>query len=333
MEALDRAREACVSSGSDAGWGDVGLGAPPAKFACCSWWPDVGAIEDPDGTRSDQRWIEGTRIGDAIETMATKASKCTRDTNDDDDELTATTHAEAASRALRLIKAEPHGYTDVVWITAGVRSDTGITGSQRSAGGGENVGEWPGEAVAAWGVLRSARASGARCSVVALAPKRTSTKIPPMISAVAARAGLEASLFRGGSTASASMLGIDPGLRWRGSLLVPSAAGGRRDATALPGMSLSARGSGAPSTSQPSTSRRVEGDMLLLEVVRFEVIPPTHLSSRPALRFTAEDGAGAADEEGRRAAAAGVLRAWTSVVESVPPARAPAFIVRISLGK
>jgi hypothetical protein len=80
--------------------------------------------------------------------MATKASKCTRDTNDDDDELTATTHAEAASRALRLIKAEPSGYTDVVWITAGVRSDTGITGSQRSAGGGENVGEWPGEAVA-----------------------------------------------------------------------------------------------------------------------------------------------------------------------------------------
>ena len=72
-----------------------------------------------------------------------------------------------------------------------------------------------------------------------------------------------------------------------------------------------------------------------MEVVRLEVIPPTHLSSRPALRFTAEDGAGAADEEGRRAAAArdGVLRAWTSVVESVPPARAPAFIVRISLGK
>ena len=335
VEALDRAREACVSSGSDAGWGDVGLGAPPAKFACCSWWPDVGAIEDPDGTRSDQRWIEGTRIGDAIETMATKASKCTRDTDDDDDELTATTHAEASSRALKLIKEEPSGYTDVVWITAGVRSDTGITGSQRSAGGGENVGEWPGEAVAAWGVLRSARAAGAKCSVVALAPKRTSTKIPSMISAVAARAGLEASLFRGGSTASASMLGIDPGLRWRGSLLVPSAAGGRRDATALPGVSLSARGSGAPSTSQPSTSRRVEGDMLLLEVVRLEVIPPTHLSSRPALRFTAEDGAGAADEEGRRAAAArdGVLRAWTSVVESVPPARAPAFIVRISLGK
>lgn len=75
--------------------------------------------------------------------------------------------------------------------------------------------------------------------------------------------------------------------------------------------------------------------MLLLEVVRLEVIPPTHLSSRPALRFAAEDGAGAADEEGRRATAArdGVLRAWTSVVESVPPARAPAFIVRISLGK
>ena len=48
-------------------------------------------------------------------------------------------HAEAASRALKLIKAEPYGYTDVVWITAGVRSDTGITGSQRSAGGGENV--------------------------------------------------------------------------------------------------------------------------------------------------------------------------------------------------
>ena len=26
--------------------------------ACCSWWPDVGAIGYADGARSDQRWIE-----------------------------------------------------------------------------------------------------------------------------------------------------------------------------------------------------------------------------------------------------------------------------------
>ena len=98
-------REACASSGDDGGWADVGLGAPSTKFACCSWWPDVGAIGYADGARSDQRWIEGTSVGDALETMAAKASKCTRDTDDEDDELTATTPAEAAARALELIVA------------------------------------------------------------------------------------------------------------------------------------------------------------------------------------------------------------------------------------
>ena len=121
-------REACASSGDDGGWADVGLGAPSTKFACCSWWPDVGAIGLADGARSDQRWIEGTSVGDALETMAAKASKCTRDTDDEDDELTATTPAEAAARALELIRqsgarAGRGCYVDVVWITAGVGSD------------------------------------------------------------------------------------------------------------------------------------------------------------------------------------------------------------------
>ena len=98
-EALDRVREACASSGDDGGWADVGLGAPSTKFACCSWWPDVGAIAYADGARSDQRWIEGTSVGDALGTMAAKASKRTRDTDDEDDELEATTPAEAAARA------------------------------------------------------------------------------------------------------------------------------------------------------------------------------------------------------------------------------------------
>ena len=329
-------REACASSGDDGGWADVGLGAPSTKFACCSWWPDVGAIGYADGARSDQRWIEGTSVGDALETMAAKASKCTRDTDDEDDELTATTPAEAAARALELIRqSEPAGggcYVDVVWITAGVGSDRSARSINESVSGdGDVAGEWwPGEAVAAWGVLRAAKAAGARCAVVALAPVGNSksagdsTTTSATIRAVAARAGAEASLFRGGKSTGGSGVGIDPGLRWRGSLLVPSTA---TTTTTLTGLSLSApRRSIVRADSQPATSgrRRVDGDMVLLEVVRLEVVPPTHLSSRPALRFAADATTGAA--------AAGVLHAWTSVVESVPPARAPAFIVGISIG-
>ena len=319
-------REACASSGDDGGWADVGLGAPSTKFACCSWWPDVGAIGYADGARSDQRWIEGTSVGDALETMAAKASKCTRDTDDEDDELTATTPAEAAARALELIRqSEPAGggcYVDVVWITAGVGSDRSARSINESVSGdGDAAGAWwPGEAVAAWGVLRAAKAAGARCAVVALAPVGNSksagdsTTTSATIRAVAARAGAEASLFRGGKSTGGSGVGLDPGLRWRGSLLVPSTA---TTTTTLTGLSLSApRRSIVRADSQPATSgrRRVDGDMVLLEVVRLEVVPPTHLSSRPALRFAADATTGAA--------AAGVLRAWTSVVESVPP-RAP----------
>ena len=331
-------REACASSGDDGGWADVGLGAPSTKFACCSWWPDVGAIAYADGARSDQRWIEGTSVGDALGTMAAKASKRTRDTDDEDDELEATTPAEAAARALELIRqSEPDlgggRYVDVVWITAGVPSDRSARSIDESVsgGGGDEAGErWPGEAVAAWGVLRAAKAAGARCAVVALAPARnsksaagTSRTIPATIHAVAARTGAEASLFRGGKSGGDAGVGLDPGLRWRGSLLVPSTA---TTTTTLTGLSLSApRRSIVRADSQPASSgrRRVDGDMVLLEVVRLEVVPPTHLSSRPPLRFDADDSP--------RGASA-VMRAWTSVVESVPPARAPAFIVRISLG-
>lgn len=355
-------REACgASSGDDGGWADVGLGAPSTKFACCSWWPDVGAIGLADGARSDQRWIEGTSVGDALETMAAKASKRTRDADDedDDDELTATTPGEAAARALELIRQslEPAGrgcYVDVVWITAGVgsdRSDATSTGGANESVGGGGGGErwWPGEAVAAWGVLRAAKAAGARCAVVALAPVTRnsagdSRTIPATIRAVAARTGAEASLFRGGKSSGGvgAGVGLDPGLRWRGSLLVPSSS---NSTTTLTGLSLSAPGSRSivvRADSQPPASaerRRVHGDMVLLEVVRLEVVPPTHLSSRPALRFKASDEPKAeaeAEAEAATGAAAaaggGVMRAWTSVVESVPPARAPAFIVRISLG-
>ena len=358
-------REACASSGDDGGWADVGLGAPSTKFACCSWWPDVGAIGLADGARSDQRWIEGTSVGDALETMAAKASKCTRDTDDEDDELTATTPAEAAARALELIRqsSEPAGrgcYVDVVWITAGVGSDrseaTSTGGANESVGGGGGGGGerwWPGEAVAAWGVLRAAKAAGARCAVVALAPVTRnsagdSRTMPATIRAVAARTGAEASLFRGGKSSGGgggAGVGLDPGLRWRGSMLVPSS--NSTTPTTLTGFSLSAPGSRsrsipvrADADSQPASERRrVDGDMVLLEVVRLEVIPPTHLSSRPALRFFAASDEPKAEAEaeaeaatGAGAAAGGVMRAWTSVVESVPPARAPAFIVRISLG-
>ena len=275
--------------------------------------------------------------------MAAKASKRTRDTDDEDDELAATTPAEAAARALELIRqSEPDlgggRYVDVVWITAGVLSDRSARSIDESVSGGgdDEAGErWPGEAVAAWGVLRAAKAAGARCAVVALARVRnsksaagTSRTIPATIHAVAARTGAEASLFRGGKSGGDAGVGLDPGLRWRGSLLVPSTA---TTTTTLTGLSLSApRRSIVSADSQPASSstttsgrRRVDGDMVLLEVVRLEVVPPTHLSSRPALRF-------AADDSPRGATA--VMRAWTSVVESVPPARAPAFIVRISLG-
>ena len=262
-------REACASSGDDGGWADVGLGAPSTKFACCSWWPDVGAIAYADGARSDQRWIEGTSVGDALGTMAAKASKRTRDTDDEDDELEATTPAEAAARALELIRqSEPDlgggRYVDVVWITAGVPSDRSARSIDESVsgGGGDEAGErWPGEAVAAWGVLRAAKAAGARCAVVALAPARnsksaagTSRTIPATIHAVAARTGAEASLFRGGKSGGDAGVGLDPGLRWRGSLLVPSTA---TTTTTLTGLSLSApRRSIVRADSQPASSGR-----------------------------------------------------------------------------
>ena len=72
--------------------------------------------------------------------------------------------------------------------------------------------------------------------------------------------------------------------------------GGGDGPAALTGLSLSApRRSIVRADSQPATSgrRRVDGDMVLLEVVRLEVVPPTHLSSRPALRFDADDSPGA----------------------------------------
>ena len=190
-------------------------------------------------------------------------------------------------------------------------------------------------------MLRAAKAAGARCAVVALAPVTRnsagdSRTIPATIRAVAARTGAEASLFRGGKSSGGggAGVGLDPGLRWRGSMLVPSS--NSTTTTTLTGLSLSAPESRSrsivrvDSDSQPASERRrVDGDMVLLEVVRLEVVPPTHLSSRPALRFFAASDEPKAEAEAEAeaatgaGAAGGVMRAWTSVVESVPPARAP----------
>ena len=246
----------------------------------------------------------------------------------------------------------------MVWITAGVGSDrsdaTSTGGANESVGGGGGGGGggerwWPGEAVAAWGVLRAAKAAGARCAVVALAPVTRnsagdSRTIPATIRAVAARTGAEASLFRGGKSS-----GDAGGRRARSGFAVAGVDAGAvvefdddDDADGAQPLRSRVRSRSivrVDSDSQPASERRrVDGDMVLLEVVRLEVVPPTHLSSRPALRFFAASDEPKAEAEAEAeaatgaGAAGGVMRAWTSVVESVPPARAPAFIVRISLG-
>ena len=519
VSALVQVRAACVAasrdSGGEAGWRELGLHVPVPSFACCSWWPGVGAGEEREDTprlttavtaatttsatvggqlrrrvsdgggsstllraaaaaasaapladlakddhqrqpQGQPRWLDAVRAAEIISGMATAAarsvdtdagvgSSTTRTTTT----KTASTPAGAAIRALALLQM-PLGdgdrdrggggdrsrgrsggvgeLLDAVWITAGI-STLGGGGGEGEGGGGE----WPPEAVAAFGTLKAAQDAGARVSIVLLLPSpphrikngTNSTRkcegsggavdLPPIIAAVASRLGAPVRFLSSGSSSfSGSGPGgantqtrpiVDAGLRWRGNLIVPVTAPevaeiydrGRATAAAaarilLPDVYLSSgfrdygskeetvsgdgnrvreeRGGEAPASTSASTSTststlslRAGSDMLLLEVVRLEMVPPSHMSPRVPLHFAAGEGKGSVGigdsggdddrgggkrggygwcgegndggggrESGRRGRDIrdGFLAAWSALTKVVPPKRGPAFIVRIA---
>lgn len=191
VAALGRLRDAVVAAShaaADAAWSPLGLSAPSARFACCSWWPDLplppvavpapastakakrrsGGVPSPvDRASPDQRWLDPARAEDALALLSAAAERVAVDGPDVDAETT--TPAGAAARAVALLDAAPetaraNANTDVAWIVAGVD------------GGGGGDGEWPPEAVAAHGVLLAARRAGARAVVVVLTPPDTSRR-------------------------------------------------------------------------------------------------------------------------------------------------------------
>lgn len=297
---------------------------------------------------------------------------------------------------------------DAVWITAGVSVASVASDDPDERGGscptsdavdaGASDADWPAEAVAAYGVLRAARDAGARVSVLVLPPPSAGPSrgggeekgggrfnagvggvdlgrarvIPSVISAVASRLGASVSC-RFLSREPRHV--VDPGVRWRGSLVVPVMPQGRADANgeangdpldevcrggasgveatrvSLPGLCLSlslstgsaSHNKGAAREEEEESVRpaaasassgailRAGGDMLLLEVVRLEAIPPSHVSSLAPLRLVAEDHHGDVhhDQSGRRVRD-GVLAAMAAASRALPPARAPALLVRIA---
>ena len=183
VAALGRLRDAVVAAShaaADAAWSPLGLSAPSARFACCSWWPDLplpsvaipapaptakakrrsGGMPSPvDRASPDQRWLDPARAENAFALLSSAAERVVVD-----GPYEVLTPAKAAARAVALLDAAPenalaNANTDVAWIVAGV-----------DGSGGGSGGEWPPEAVAAHGVLLAARRAGARAVVVVLTP-------------------------------------------------------------------------------------------------------------------------------------------------------------------
>ena len=198
VAALGRLRDAVVAAShaaADAAWSPLGLSAPSARFACCSWWPDLplpsvaipapaptakakrrsGGMPSPvDRASPDQRWLDPARAENAFALLSSAAERVVVD-----GPYEVLTPAKAAARAVALLDAAPenalaNANTDVAWIVAGVDG----------SGGGSGGGVWPPEAVAAHGVLLAARRAGARAVVVVLTPpptrpdEETTTRVP-----------------------------------------------------------------------------------------------------------------------------------------------------------
>lgn len=189
VAALGRLRDAVVAAShaaADAAWSPLGLSAPSARFACCSWWPDLplpsvaipapaptakakrrsGGMPSPvDRASPDQRWLDPARAEIAFAFLSSAAERVAVD-----GPYEVLTPAKAAARAVALLDAPENALananTDVAWIVAGVDG----------SGGGSGGGVWPPEAVAAHGVLLAARRAGARAVVVVLTPPDASRR-------------------------------------------------------------------------------------------------------------------------------------------------------------
>ena len=183
VSALGALRDAVAEASRasrDPAWADVGLCAPPVRFAMCSWWPDLvlptvaATVAAPGATAApaapprsdapDRAWLDPERADEALARLARSAARLpTADAapSDPAEWATMTNPAGAAARASSLWRepaaaAAAVAVADVAWITAAVD------------GGGGGDGEWPPEAVAAYGVMRAAVDAGARAVVVVL---------------------------------------------------------------------------------------------------------------------------------------------------------------------
>ena len=190
VAALGRLRDAVVAAShaaADAAWSPLGLSAPSARFACCSWWPDLplllrrhprarphrqgeasirGMPSPVDRASPDQRWLDPARAENAFALLSSAAERVVVD-----GPYEVLTPAKAAAARRRAPRRRPenalaNANTDVAWIVAGVDG----------SGGGSGGGVWPPEAVAAHGVLLAARRAGARAVVVVLTPRRVPTR-------------------------------------------------------------------------------------------------------------------------------------------------------------
>ena len=152
VAALGRLRDAVVAAShaaADAAWSPLGLSAPSARFACCSWWPDLplpsvaipapaptakakrrsGGMPSPvDRASPDQRWLDPARAENAFALLSSAAERVVVD-----GPYEVLTPAKAAARAVALLDAAPenalaNANTDVAWIVAGVDGSGGGSG-------------------------------------------------------------------------------------------------------------------------------------------------------------------------------------------------------------
>ena len=252
VSALGALRDAVAEASRasrDPAWADVGLCAPPVRFALCSWWPDLvlptvaATVAAPGATAApaapprsdapDRAWLDPERADEALARLARSAARLpTADAapSDPAEWATMTNPAGAAARASSLWRepaaAAAAAVADVAWITAAVD------------GGGGGDGEWPPEAVAAYGVMRAAVDAGARAVVVVLQEdedgdeksslygvekdeeKDAIYRVAPLLADVARRAGADVRVFRGGKNPRAGSGASAPvATKARGGLL------------------------------------------------------------------------------------------------------------------
>ena len=124
VAALGRLRDAVVAAShaaADAAWSPLGLSAPSARFACCSWWPDLplpsvaipapaptakakrrsGGMPSPvDRASPDQRWLDPARAENAFALLSSAAERVVVD-----GPYEVLTPAKAAARAVALLDA------------------------------------------------------------------------------------------------------------------------------------------------------------------------------------------------------------------------------------